>query len=574
MFIESRSATAAFTCLIFALAAPVSPVLAQKNAPRKNPPAREAKPAKPAGEAKATEPAAGKKPLNLDFIGSRPLAAAVVHPQPLLASRQVQALPVEIFEAAVRQETGIDLYNVREIVALVSFNPPQPPLPAFVVRFSEACDRQAVVQSLATGEGEKIGELATWRAKGRDPLFFAFPNDRTMLVASPGDLAEMVTLKNPTGPLLDHLRNIDASEAVSAVVVVDPIRPLLKGALAQLPPLPPQYQQFMLLADLLGAVELHLGAAEPMLPSLVLEATSQVAAAKIDHLLDRAIEFGNAALDRQLAQLAANNPGPVSEATAHYVKRTMKSAMDAIQREQVRNRLTLSLDANSDASLSVATHGVLVALLLPAVQSAREAARRAQSTNNLKQIGLAMHNFHDVYNHLPPRAVFKNGKPLLSWRVAILPFVEQQALYNQFHLDEPWDSDHNRALIEKMPPVYVNPKLDARLSQAGQTNYVAPTGANTLFDGERGASFKDITDGTSNTLMAVEANADRAVIWTKPDDLEVDPDRPLQGLGQFQRGFFMALFADGSVRPIQTTIDLKTLANLFNRHDGQAVNVP
>jgi hypothetical protein len=311
-----------------------------------------------------------------------------------------------------------------------------------------------------------------------------------------------------------------------------------------------------------------------MTPSLVLEATSQAAATKIDHLLDRAIEFGNAALDHQLAQLAADDPGPISEATARYVKRTMKTAIDAVHREQQRNRLTLSLDAKSDASLSVATNGVLVALLLPAVQSAREAARRSQSTNNLKQIGLAMHNFHDVNNHLPPRAIFKNGKPLLSWRVAILPYVEQQPLYNEFHLDEPWDSEHNRALVEKMPPVYVNPKLDAAIAKAGKTNYVAPAGANTLFDGERGARFADITDGTSNTLMVIEANADRAVIWTKPDDLEIDPDQPLRGLGQFQRGFFMALFADGSVRPIQNTIDLKTLANLFNRHDGQVVNVP
>ena len=107
---------------------------------------------------------------------------------------------------------------------------------------------------------------------------------------------------------------------------------------------------------------------------------------------------------------------------------------------------------------SPAVSGVLVALLLPAVQSAREAARRAQCVNNLKQIGLAMHNYQSANNAFPrPAITDKDGKPLLSWRVAILPYIEQQELYNKFKLDEPWDSPHNKALIKEMPPIYVCP---------------------------------------------------------------------------------------------------------------------
>ncbi len=95
------------------------------------------------------------------------------------------------------------------------------------------------------------------------------------------------------------------------------------------------------------------------------------------------------------------------------------------------------------------------ALLLPAVQAAREAARRAQCVNNLKQIGLALHNYHDTTNGFPAAAITsKDGKPLLSWRVAILPYIEQQELYNQFHLNEPWDSPHNKTLIARMPVAY------------------------------------------------------------------------------------------------------------------------
>src|SRR6185295_12482568 len=97
---------------------------------------------------------------------------------------------------------------------------------------------------------------------------------------------------------------------------------------------------------------------------------------------------------------------------------------------------------------------------LAAVQAAREAAQRTQSLNNLKQIGLAMQNHHSVYKAFPARAKLDNdGKPLLSWRVLVLPFIEEKALYNEFHLDEPWDSEHNKPLVEKMPKLYADPRV-------------------------------------------------------------------------------------------------------------------
>jgi hypothetical protein len=565
-------------CLLLVFAAAASEGLAQKNAAKKLPATRETKaPGKPAtpavgaAVAGAGKTAAARKPLDSRFISSRSVAAVVLHPQQLLASPQVQTMPVEILEATLKQESGIDLKQVQELVVLVGVNPP--PLPAAIVRFSEPCRQEAIIEALTAGEGDKVDGRATYRVKGRDPLLVAFPDDRTLLAGSAADLGDMLSAKDPAGPLVDHLRAIDASETLSAVVVIDPVRPLVKGVLAQLPPLPPQYQQFTMLADLLAAIELHVSLDEGTRPSLVLEGTGQSETVKIDHLLDRAIEFANVALDHHAAQIAADDPGPVSEATGRYLKRMLKTALDAVERQQAGNRLTVATKADSNLTPSLATNGVLIALLLPAVQSARTAARQAQSTNNMKQIGLAMHVHHDVFKSFPARARFKNGKPLLSWRVSILPFLEQQALYDQFHLDEPWDSEHNRKLIEKMPIVYANPKLDPKLVQAGKTNYLAPTGPNTLFDGEKGMSFQMIPDGTSNTLMMVEANADRAVIWTAPDDLEIDPQDPHDGLGEFQRGLIMALFADGSVRRLPAALDAETLSNLFNPQDGKVVRI-
>src|SRR5690606_35040423 len=148
----------------------------------------------------------------------------------------------------------------------------------------------------------------------------------------------------------------------------------------------------------------------------------------------------------------------------------------------------------------------------------REAARRTQSSNNLKQLMLALLNYESVYNQLPAHAIYsEDGKPLLSWRVAILPYIEEQALYEQFHLDEPWDSEHNKQLISQMPQFYLCPSVPLDPKE-GKTTYLAPVGKDLYFDGTKdGMQLRKITDGTSNTIAIVDADDDAAVIWTKPD---------------------------------------------------------
>jgi hypothetical protein len=208
--------------------------------------------------------------------------------------------------------------------------------------------------------------------------------------------------------------------------------------------------------------------------------------------------------------------------------------------------------------------------LIAATEGPRQAAKRGQSTNNLKQTALAMHNYHDANKCFPPHAIYSpEGKPLLSWRVLILPFVEQNKLYEQFHLDEPWDSPHNRALIEKMPPVYRSPA--SKLREKGRTNYVVAVGPQTVFHGRQGTPFKDITDGTSNTIMVVECDDSHAPLWTKPDDLPFDPKNLLRGLGHLFAGGFQVAKCDGSVRFISTTISPDVLRALFTKAGGEPV---
>ncbi len=210
---------------------------------------------------------------------------------------------------------------------------------------------------------------------------------------------------------------------------------------------------------------------------------------------------------------------------------------------------------------------MLLALLLPAVQAAREAARRAQCVNNLKQIGLAMHNYLSVNNCFPPAAITDaDGKPLLSWRVAILPFIEQQGLYEEFHLDEPWDSPHNQALIARMPRVYLCPSDG--LDTEHTTRYQVIVGPGTIFDGDKGIRLDEVTDGTSNTLLVVEAK--NPVPWTKPDDIPVNGLTAAVGSKHF--GGYNALMADGSVRFFRMSINPNILQALATRNGGEVIS--
>lgn len=203
----------------------------------------------------------------------------------------------------------------------------------------------------------------------------------------------------------------------------------------------------------------------------------------------------------------------------------------------------------------------------------REATRRNQCINNLKQIGLAMHNYHGTYNHFPAAfSTSKDGKPLLSWRVQILPYVEAQALYNEFHHDEPWDSPHNKALIPRMPRVYASPSARPALAREGKTTYLTLRGPKTIFPGSEGVSIKEITDGTSNTLLVVDADDPSAVVWTNPEDFEVTPEFSMKGLfGHHPHGTDF-LFGDGSVRFLKETIEPQLLQDLSTRNGGEVIS--
>jgi hypothetical protein len=217
----------------------------------------------------------------------------------------------------------------------------------------------------------------------------------------------------------------------------------------------------------------------------------------------------------------------------------------------------------------------------------REAAARIMASNDMKQIGLALHNYADGHGgRLPPAVLYdKSGKPLHSWRVLLLPYLEEDNLYREFHLDEPWDSPHNFPLQAHMPRVYGLPRRDysgEKPAGPSETLIQVFVGKGTAFEGNQGLRLpEDFPDGTSNTILLIEAG--KGVPWTKPVDLTYEPGQPLPSLGgafpgpqpfflwgsNYRAGMHVG-FADGSVRFFELgEVGEDSLREMILRNDGK-----
>ena len=221
-------------------------------------------------------------------------------------------------------------------------------------------------------------------------------------------------------------------------------------------------------------------------------------------------------------------------------------------------------------------------LLAPAVIAARESAKRSQCICSLKGLALAMHNYHDKYRCLPPAyTVDRNGKPLHSWRVLILPYIEQNNLYEKIRLDEPWDSEYNRQFHSINIGTFQCPSAEgvlcdrhANLRTNGNCYKSVVIGEKTAFSGAKPTSFQDFTDGTSNTILIVERLL--PICWMDPSN-EITMgvalegiNREYSGIGSFHTGMVNTAFADGSVQTLYENTSrekLEAMLTIAGRED-------
>ncbi len=506
--------------------------------------------------------------VDLTYITQEAVAAIVLHPRDVLNSPDLRMLPVEVLSAVGMRDFGIDPVDLEQVVLFVE--PPGGPGPpdfGIVARSAKPLDRKTILPGIL-----KNSEKATAGAKSYEraahPILPSvyFADDRTIVAAPEAMLKKILTTKPGNSPLRKLLSRKGVGDNINVLVSIDSIRPMLTAVLRSLPPLPDPFSRFLKAPDYISSVEYRMSLGKQMKNELTMNAVDLDSAKDLEELIVEGIDFGKTAIMVEMIKSLPAGDDPVEKAMQRYMQRVTSLVLDSFKPKRDGTEMTVSLDAQSD----VATVGILTALLLPAVQAAREAARRQQSLNNMKNISLAFLNHENIHRKFPRRASYdENGKALLSWRVHILPLVDEQALYKQFHLDEPWDSEHNKALIPKMPAVYRNPnrQLDFK------TNYLVPVGKGTIFEKQESLTLGEITDGTSNTVVLVEGNRDQAVTWTKPIDLELDADNPLFGLGGIRPNVFLAAFADASARPIATAIDPKVLRAIFTANGGEIVRL-
>ncbi len=439
---------------------------------------------------------------------------------------------------------GIDA--VYAVVGLQDANTRGGPLVVFHIEKPEKRDAAlSMLKGLAAMAGTLGPPIPEVRAQGVDMVCFGSVATLDRYAkAKPGDRTD----------LLKPLARLASEGAVLAAVVcpgpdarrvVRELWPALPGRLA---PLSGDY------ADRWLHFELAVNASPDAKPRLALEARDPEAAAFFAKLYSDlpgvTTEFGH--------------PGEGREKVKGYAQ----LLVDALPARVEGMRATIELPTDE------ARIAKLRSMFAEASDAAMESTRRRERMNQFKQLALAMLNYESANKHYPPAAICdKEGRPLLSWRVAVLPYLEEGAIYKQFHLDEPWDSPHNRTLIEKMPAVYADPKLK-QAARAGKTTYQVPAGPETIFHDNVGTAIRDVTDGTSKTILIVEVEPSRAVEWTKPQDWEVDLQKPRQGLAAPDRTWITTVFADGSAQMIKTDVDVKQLQKLLMRADGEVVDRP
>lgn len=506
-----------------------------------------------------------------DMIPDDAIAAVFMSPSRTMKSPDWEMMPVEVVQAVALENLGIDPYHVDGITVMGGIPGLDGPVGGAIIEFN----RDVAVESLKfideLREGDYRG-MKVYEIPENPPIRLHQLDARTWLVGVGGYVKRMADAKQfPKGKLAELATKINAPDGFTVIASLDLVGPMITGLLQSVEgQIPPPIKDVVKFAEWTDAVYINTVVA-PLGGStkISLLAKDADSAAKLETLINSSIDFGAQAMIASM-QSEMDPSDPVQQSFISYMDRVSKVFTEAMRPKT--NGTVVRMEINSSAS--VASTGVLVGLLLPAVQSARAAARRMSTSNNMKQIGLAMHNYHSAYKKLPAQAITdEDGEPLLSWRVAILPYIEEQALYERFHLDEPWNSPHNSKLIDEMPPVYESLNM---VLPPGETVMQVPLSDKdakepVFFIKGRQARFRDVLDGLSNTPMVVQVNPQDAVTWTKPADWEVNLDNAKNGVGSAEPGGFHILLGDGAVIFISQSIDAKLWRDMLTRAGGEVI---
>lgn len=452
---------------------------------------------------------------------------------------------------AVQKHLGVNIEDV-ERVTFVLHQAEQKQL-WVVISTTKPVDKGKILAGLEadTKETQHQGKVFH-QVQGPDKPAVHFVNDRLFILAEEPAMRtclEQTPRKDKTGPLMDLLAATNGPQHLVLGGIMPP--EFVTLARTQLPAaiLPLLETQTALLTATIG---------ETSITDITLAFPDDGKSKAAMDALNTALTMAKGFMG--MAKLGVGGPAmPGQKEMIAAAEETLKN----LKVEQKGKDVLLSIKAVIDPK-KIAEQ---MANLNPAFQ-VRAAADRTKNVNKLRQIGLAMHNYHDAYRAFPPAIIYsKDGqKPLYSWRVALLPFLEEDRLYQLFNKDEPWDSEHNRHLLTRMPRVFAQGDNEAEKSR---TYFQVFTGKDAAFDGQKGKRMADFTDGTSNTILVAEAA--NGVQWSQPLDLPFNTS-PLgffnNRLGAKQGQDFLVLMADGSVRTLKRTVSPKTLQAAITINGG------
>jgi beta-lactamase regulating signal transducer with metallopeptidase domain len=516
--------------------------------------------------ASAFEPQADKQKLTGEFIPPGAMAAVAIRVPDILRLASGDEVSKLIDDLPPLKQLGLNLKDLDIVkvsmldVVRGAANPHFQLYVRTVKPFDWLKAMRAVEPSLQEAEFAGAKYLSSPQAPGPNmQLSFYMPDDRTLVGATEARLRDLMQAggKTPRPAWADGWDKV-ATGSVVGMLNVDALGKLLnmeggnpQGAGAVMTMIAPLWQNSRI--ALFG-----INVEKTLRFQVVAEAPSAEAGKKLSKNIQALATVAENFLESVAPMI---EQAPADEKPA--IKQLLAVAKDLLGQLQIKqNDNFVDVSTHTDKLGSKEITGVL----LPAIRKARQSAQRSVSANNLKQIALAMHNYHDVHGHFPPAVVMgPDGKTPHSWRVEILPYLEQNQLFQAYKMDEPWDGPNNRKLLDKMPRVF----NAAQNTPTTFSSYYGLTGNGAFFDGAAGTSMAQITDGTSNTIMAVEAKRD--IPWTKPEDIAYDATKPLPKFGGYFPEGYNVVLCDGSVRFIMNQIAEQVLRALITKNGGEVI---
>jgi hypothetical protein len=501
---------------------------------------------------------------NSRFVPDDAFAVILASPGELVQNDLFAAFPIEIFQVQMKATFGID---PREIaVAKVILGLPDPSQPAFgvVLETTRPLDETKLLAALnAAPDPMPVGDLTAYPITVGPPGTVLYKvDDKTAIITLANYLQSMLSADQASGPLAKRVDQTPAGPGISLLMVMESVRPVVRQTGLQLVQmLPPDFLPLADLPELAESVLIDFQFTNRSAKfELTMTGIDGDAAEKTEEILNEAVRDARVFVPELAARTTPRSADEeMVAAIDKYIERMAKQGFDTVAVKRTGPDVTMTVESE----LGIAS-GIVISNFLPSMsQLMRSLTRQLDGGNNMRQVMLAMHNYHDSYNRLPPPAITDaTGKPLLSWRVALLPFIEEQALYEQFRLDEPWDSEHNLPLSKRLPKAFATAGL--RLPP-GQTAIHAVVGDEIGLRPTERTAFRDFLDGLSNSILVIESTAESAVTWSKPDDVKIDLEDPLAKFTGSPRKGFRVGMADGAVKMLTDDIDPGKFKALLTR---------